>query len=415
MMWRRFAGSNGSCRAGRRHTAATLIGRVGLVAATLLRAAGALAGQYDAYASGEGGVVIGDYPSGQYQSGQDRSVVVSDGAGESVTPFVAGEAVGRPVVQSQSGSRYGFSPAIINRCLGPACPRWVGQADVLLLWQGNVPATPLLNVDADPFPVALAGDQIPYVMGTGPRTAIIFNIDQCHGIEANYFNAGNFSANREFTAPADAQLAWAGLGGYAIGGIDSGTASTAGRIQSFELNWRRYNGGSITWLAGFRWIEWNDSLNVTDNWTDDTGQGTDALSAQSVNNLYGGQIGVDAVLLTLFDVVRFNGVAKAGVYGNMDAGSTVVVESSDPNRIPPTGYYATRNSTGFFGEVGVNGTVRLTNHLFWRAGYNFFWIGGLATSLNQVNAFDMTVPSGTLNTAGSVFLQGVNTGIEAVW
>ncbi|MFM7109059.1 MAG: BBP7 family outer membrane beta-barrel protein [Planctomycetaceae bacterium] len=412
MNWRRFSGSNGSYRAGLLNVVAGLGGRAGLAAAVLLAASGAGAAQFDRFvAAGAEERVVGDFPAGQ-----QRSVVVSDGAGDSATPFVPGEEAMMP----DSRPRYGFGPALINRCLGPACPRWVGQADVLMLWQGNVPGTSLLTLSTiEPFPTVLNGNQLPYSLGTGPRTAVIFNVDQCHGIEANYFNAGNFSGSREFVAPAEDQLAWAALGQLPnVGFIDSGTASTAGRIQSFELNWRRQNGRSITWIAGFRWIEWNDSFTMTDTYNDpntDPSTGTDSIAASSVNNLYGGQLGLDAVLLTVSDIVRFNGVAKAGVYGNMHAASTMTVESSDPNRILPTAYTATGNSTGFFGEVGINGSVRLTDHLFWRAGYNFFWISGVATSLNQVKAFDMTVPSGTLNLGGSVFLQGVNTGIEAIW
>ena len=67
--------------------------------------------------------------------------------------------------------------------------------------------------------------------------------------------------------------------------------------------------------------------------------------------------------------------------------------------------------------MGINGSIRLTEHLFWRAGYNFFWISGVATSLNQLQAVDLAAapPVGPINLGGSVFLQGVNTGIELVW
>jgi hypothetical protein len=391
--------------------------------AVLLSATGAGALEFDGFAAagGDEGVVIGNFQPGQPgQPGQPRSVVVSSREDEAPSTIADGASGNFTEPDAPGWFDYSFGPAIFNRCLGPACPRWVGQADVLLLWQGNVPATPLLTLGTvEPFSTALNGSQLPYAMGSGPRTAIMLNVDKCHAIEANYFNSGNFSGSREFVAPAIDQLAWAGLGQLPnIGFIDGGTASTSGRIQSFELNWRRYNGQSLTFLAGFRWIEWNDSFTMTDSYTDpntDPSTGNDTLSARSTNDLYGGQLGVDAVLLTLFDVIRFNGVAKAGVYGNLNPSTTMSVDSTDPNRITPTTYTATGKSTGFFGEVGVNGTVRLSEHLFWRAGYNFFWIGGVATSLNQLHAIDMTVPSGALKLDGSVFLQGVNTGIEVIW
>ena len=408
MMWRRFTGSNGSCGAGRLMAAARWIRSAGLVATVFVVSPLAGAAGYDGYAAEnvDAGVMMGDL-----QPGREQSVMVGDG--HVAAPYGSGEAAGTDCPPSElTGSSFG--PAIINRMLGPACPRWTGQADVLLLWQGNVPATPLLTLQDPPNSVLLNGSQIPYVMGTGPRVALMFNIDKCSAIEANYFNAGNFSASRSIVAPAAGQMAWAALGNYNVGNIDDAAVSTSGRIQSLELNWRRYNGRSFTWLAGFRWIEWNDSLAMTDNWNDGTGAGIDTLNANTSNDLYGGQIGADAVLLTLFDTIRFNGVAKAGVYGNPNASATTTVGG---DRIVPATYTATGSSTGFFGELGINGSIRLTEHLFWRAGYNFFWISGVATSLNQLQAVDLAAapPVGPINLGGSVFLQGVNTGIELVW
>lgn len=367
------------------------------------------------FAAASGSVRAAEYDS-YAVAGDTESVVVG---AMSAPEDVGFDVMPQPVPSACRGSackgcrHCAKSPSgIINRILGPACPRWTGQADVLLLWQGNVPSTPLLTLDAAPFPSLLNANEVGSGLGSGPRVALMLNVDQCHAIEANYFNAGNLVGNKSFTAPPEGQMAWAALGGYPVGNINDGVYSNAGRIQSFELNWRRYNGKSVTWLAGFRWVEWDDSLSITDNYDDGILPGVDTLNARAVNNLYGAQIGADATLLTLFDVVRFNGVGKAGVYGNADASTTMSVGG---DRIPAATYAATGNSTGFFGEIGINGSVQITEHLFWRAGYNFFWISGVATSLNQLHSFDMSVPDGQLKLGGSVFLQGVNTGIEARW
>lgn len=414
MLWSRFAGSNRSRPFEFRNPAARGFVGAGIAAMSLVCTATVHAQPFSppAGVAGQQGVVIGDYAPGD-----ERSVMVPNGASGAGEPFVPAGPAGQPWPEDRGWGGEECPPALVNRALGPACPRWVGQADVLLLWQGNVPSTPLLTLDADPFPVELAGNQLPYVMGTGPRTAVLFNIDRCHAIEANYFNAGNFSSVRNFTAPEAGSLAWAALGNYNIGDIIGGSVATAGRIQSFELNWRKRYSPTVTWLAGFRWIEWNDSLTLNDSFDNGVDPaGTDSLSARSGNDLYGGQLGLDALLLTLFEsTIRFNGVAKAGVYGNPNASTTMTVDSSDPTRLVATSYTANGSSTGFFGEVGVNGAVRLSEHLYWRAGYNFFWISGVATSLNQLGALDLTDSTGKLNLGGSVFLHGVNTGIELVW
>ena len=76
--------------------------------------------------------------------------------------------------------------------------------------------------------------------------------------------------------------------------------------------------------------------------------------------------------------------------------------------------------TSFFGEIGGNATVDLTNWLSWRIGYSVFWLSGVATPANQLSV--ATVDPGTgnvatngINTSGSVLLHGVNTGVEARW
>jgi hypothetical protein len=74
----------------------------------------------------------------------------------------------------------------------------------------------------------------------------------------------------------------------------------------------------------------------------------------------------------------------------------------------------------FFGEVGANATVELTNWLSWRVGYTLFWLSGVATPANQLSVVTLDPGTGTtvangINTSGSVLLHGVTTGVEARW
>ena len=95
---------------------------------------------------------------------------------------------------------------------------------------------------------------------------------------------------------------------------------------------------------------------------------------------------------------------------------------------PPAGVFNPINETisqsiqrtSFFGEVGGNATVDLTNWLSWRVGYNVFWLSGVATPANQLSVATLNPLNGNvvrngINTSGSVLLHGVNTGIEARW
>ena len=308
------------------------------------------------------------------------------------------------------------SVAIINRMLGEACPRWTGQVDALLLWQGNVPAVPLMVLDDPANPATILGaNQIVSSVAVGPRASLMLHVDNQRAIEANYFNVGSISGTNTFTSPAGSQLAWDNLAGIPVGAINNGVATSNGAIQSFELNWRRGNCNQcLTWLAGFRWVEWNQTLAINDTFADGS-TGSDVLNVSTKNNLYGAQLGLDSLLLDLYQKrVRFNGVAKAGVYGNANARATTTVGG---DRIPAASFTATGKQTSFFGEIGVNGTVRLTERILWRAGYNFFWIGGVALPPQQLAKVDAaaTPPTGRIDLTGSVFLQGANTGIELQW
>ena len=161
-------------------------------------------------------------------------------------------------------------------------------------------------------------------------------------------------------------------------------------------------------------MEWNQTLAINDTFADGS-TGSDVLNVSTKNNLYGAQLGLDSLLLDLYQKrVRFNGVAKAGVYGNANARATTTVGG---DRIPAASFTATGKQSSFFGEIGVNGTVRLTERILWRAGYNFFWIGGVALPPQQLAKVDAaaTPPTGRIDWTGSVFLQGANTGIELQW
>ena len=78
---------------------------------------------------------------------------------------------------------------------------------------------------------------------------------------------------------------------------------------------------------------------------------------------------------------------------------------------------ARAQQTAFFGELGVNSSLRLTRWLSWRAGYSLFWISGVAIPASQLSLVNQPAPNdvATINTNGSVLLHGVTTGLEARW
>ena len=326
-----------------------------------------------------------------------------DGDEGSNAPFLAASS-GSPSgsYQEDADTSYCVDSGAFNRILGDACPRWVAQIDALMLWQGAIASRPLL-ANAGGATV-LDANQAQTIMSVGPRYALFLNLDQCYSIEGNYFNVGSFAG----TAPQVPAGVYTGI--TLPGSIPTSATPfqllTNGEITSAELNWRR-RAEAITWLAGFRWVEWNQQFQLVDSVTAPTA-GTTAVTG---NDLYGGQAGMDIMLWNNGGPIKVNGVGKAGVFYNTAYQRT---NSGKGNDFLGSG---TAEQTSFFGEVGANGSVRLTDWLSWRAGYSLFWLSGVAVPADQLTAVALapTPSTPTINTNGSVLLHGVTTGLEARW
>ena len=79
-----------------------------------------------------------------------------------------------------------------------------------------------------------------------------------------------------------------------FGDISSATLTTWGLLRSAELNVRRWNGGLIHWISGFRWLEWDERMNLDYTYSNAEPYGSGNVNASTGNNLYGGQIGGEA-------------------------------------------------------------------------------------------------------------------------
>ena len=124
---------------------------------------------------------------------------------------------------------------------------------------------------------------------------------------------------------------------------------------------------------------------------------------------------VDALMLWQGNIASgpftVNGIGKAGAFYNNAYQRT---SYTDPAF---TAAAATADRIAFFGELGVNGNLRLTDWLSWRLGYSLFWLSGVAVPANQLSTTNLAAvpPAATINANGSVLLHGVTTGLEARW
>ena len=337
-----------------------------------------------------------------------ESVFASDATGSSWDGWY-------PVISRPTLPAWGQTPGAINRILGPAEPRWVTTIDLMMLWQNNISSRVLYN-QANPGltpavgPSALNANDAQTAMALGPRVGAIFNLDNVYGIEGNYFQAGMFTGDATSlpVAPPWNTLQENNLNGGSFLPVDSAQLFTTSFIQSAELNWRRRTCTPITWIGGFRWVEWNQQMNITEY---AGGQQIGFFNTATGNNLYGGQGGVDIALWNDNNgPVKVNAVGKAGVFYN-----NAFQRSSFSDFGATTPASAIADQTAFFGEFGVNSSVRLTSWLSWRLGYSLFWLSGVAVPAAQLSTTDLNSQPGiaTINTNGSALIQGVTTGLEA--
>ena len=290
----------------------------------------------------------------------------------------------------------------INRILGRChdnCHSWTAQIDALMLWQGNIPSRPLLKSGGV---TVLDANQAQTQIGAGPRFGLFYNLDPCHAIEGNYFWVNGFDG--EVTLPAGSYDTVALPDPPVTSPLAAATLLTSGQFKSAELNWRWRNNEVLTWLLGFRWVEWNQSMQLVDN----PAAPTVGINEFVGNDLYGSQIGADLLFWNTGRRFRLNGIGKAGIFGNRAYQRSSGIPTGGPATV-------SGNQVSFFGEVGMYGDITITRWLSWRTGYVVFWGTGLALPAENLSLVNSTFNSGTINITESLLVHGVTTGLEARW
>ena len=304
---------------------------------------------------------------------------------------------------------------------------WTGRVDALILSRNAPGNRPLYSFNSAAGGTALNANQLESIAAVGPRLSL-FHTDSCGKAswEGTYIYSGSFVSDKSL-APSLGGYQLAPPGIYAIdtpnpqGGLDGATARLTSSLQSAELN-RRWAWGSCTqFLAGFRWLQWQETLAINDAYaagTPDFGQ--DVYTTGCYNNLFGGQIGLDTALWQPSKYFRLEGLMKAGAYYN-----SAYQSSSYQNFVGGAPFTGNSVSAGqspavcsFAGELGLTGVVPVCCNVDFRFGYFGLWLTSLAQPANQLSN-QVLIPDapsyGSLTTNGNVVLQGLSLGLEGRW
>jgi len=339
-------------------------------------------------------------------SSYDSSAFCTDACGTNCTGSGC-ERCGRSAIFDACGCGRGHGKT--------AC--WVGRVDALILWRNAPPDRPLLDNGLVVGPL-LNANGLDSTAAAGPRFSI-FRVNNCtgHAIEATYLRAANFRSLRPFSE-VSAPYALAAPGIYGNSGVtfDSGSVNLGSRLQSFELNRHHCHGQYLRFLAGFRWIEWQEQFTLQGS---SAGGVSDFFQTGCFNDLYGGQIGLDANLLAT-PWIRFDGLVKAGAYYN-NAVQSSQYTTNDPGTAGTASVAVGESpvSGAFAGELGFTGVVPITSCLDFRFGYFGLWLSGIAQPTQQLSGQSLTPSNplvvGTINANGGVVVQGVSLGLEGRW
>jgi hypothetical protein len=303
-------------------------------------------------------------------------------------------------------------PATARDQSDDCCPRWSASVDAICLWQGNIPGRPLLSSfdGVERGPTALDANQLLPGVSAGPRVDVIWRPAAEWSLQADYFNVTAFKLSRGVAG--NPELAEEDLAGFSDTGFESASVGGSGTLQSAEINLRRRRpGASTAWLVGFRWVQFDQTLSIAEaDIVPDPFQST--IESRVENDLYGGQIGFDTLIWNNPGrPLRVNAVGKAGIYAAA-ARQSMAYQDSD-GFVLQLGDATTR--TAFFGEVGMNASLRLTRWLRARAGYTVLWASGIAVPAGQFSANDFTTGIAGIDTSGSVLLHGFTAGVEVAW
>jgi hypothetical protein len=271
----------------------------------------------------------------------------------------------------------GTDAASYELCQPGWCPLWTIQAGAIILHRSDAS-------DDNPIAQLNGGDTPSFGWAGGPDISVARRLGSCNSLEMRYFGALEWEIEDSLSA-----------------GPASLSANYSSRLNSTELNWRRRSSDCLTWLAGFRWIELHEDLNLA----------TDVpiipisidVNTNVDNHLYGGQLGVDVSLWNRASPLSVNGVLKGGVYGNFADRDLALIF----NGVPVVGVEDDDSDVAFVGDIGIAAAYPLSDHVALRGGYQLLWIDGVALADEQ--------DSQDFDTSGDVFYHGALVGLELTW
>ncbi len=303
------------------------------------------------------------------------------------------------------------------------CPCTYAVIEALIL-ERNVSGTSFpLAVDATTGETLASTNDLDFPFSGGLRAYVGHRFCGCWAWELGYF--GLFDATASTTITGDITLPGdLGPGTNVFFGADTLTYDYTSRLHGGELNFvcccsccetscdpcavPRCH--SIEWIYGLRYLRVDESLTISGERLEVGGLETGSYNVRASNDLYGAQFGLR--LRHCWGPWSLEGTGKLGIYGN-DANTSQVLTDFPAFTLRQTS--ASDSDVALLAELNATLVRQISDHWFVRGGYNLIWIDGIALAPDQLD-FTLASTSGTtIDTGNTMFLHGVNVGIEARW
>jgi hypothetical protein len=289
----------------------------------------------------------------------------------------------------------------------PVSP-WEAKAGFVLLQRSGLPSQVLAKGLNDPPYRVVDADQLGFHFQGGPDLTILRHGD-CADIEFRWFQVQNSMAQ---TPTAHDSFGFGLPFRYLLGVAGDGTDISAqcfSDLSSFELNFKRPVTDWIALFAGFRFVEFDETMAFNATVGD---AAIPPIFVRSFNDLYGFQVGSDVTLWDCGGPFRLVATGKAGVYANSASN-----RADDAGERPDYVDSASAGHTSFLGEIGLVGTYQINCNLTARVGYQVTWLDGVALASQQQPRLDPAhdpddFGSPSVATGGTAFYHGVTVGLD---
>lgn len=328
-----------------------------------------------------------------------------------VAYFATGELVCGDICCDDPCGDVGSCDAYCGECpscdLGDCCcdcgPRWKVRAGAIFLHRSRPGDDVLIENTVSGNPIETFSD-FSFDMEAGPDVYVLrrgqrFDMDFRFFMVDEWSSQLNTETSPIWNFPWDPPL-------FGLGVADV-TSVYRSRLYSSEVNARRCISRSWDVLAGFRYVQLDERVDVNADFG-----GNDALIwTETTNDLYGFQLGGDGVLWNRGGRIRFENTVKGGIYFN-DAGSASGVNQ---NVGPAFGTEGEGNNTAFLGEYDIQAVYQLTCRTAIRAGYQLMFLEGVAVVSDQYPLQDVLDERSQVDVHGGPFYHGATVSVETTW